>query len=244
MSRPWFKVATRIKDDPAMIRMDPTAFKVFIFVLGLANERDADGEVCQRDDLAMMLRMPEPVVAAALAEIGPRIKVTKGVVVVRDWLQWQAPSRKPEPPERVAERQRRSRATRSGHANVTQRDSNVSRNGHASLDIEGEKEKEPPNPQGGTAPTFTATVSEAIGQSLGGARITTRGGRPLLWVVDVVKMLDNWTDHDSARAIQTWRSFVDSDAWRYKGAKREDWPAAMGDWYANSANGNGKVIHV
>lgn len=34
-------------------------------------------------------------------------------------------------------------------------------------------------------------------------------------------------------AVATWRSFADSDAWRFKGASQTAWPTALGDWLAN-----------
>lgn len=145
MSRPWFKVATRIKDDPAMIRMGCQAFKVWIFILALAAEKDADGAVCQRDDLALMLRMSDADTDAALAEIGPRVRVVKGVVTVRDWLQWQAPSRKPEPAEQVtarSQRHRKKQAKTVGNANATQPLHDGQRDGNASLELEVEGEPE------------------------------------------------------------------------------------------------------
>lgn len=146
MARPWFKVATRIKDDPAMITMSGASFKAFIFILGLANERDEDGAVCDRKHLAMMLRMPEKVTTAALAEIGHRIVVDDdGTVRVRDWLQWQAPSRKPEPAEQVTERTRKFKERakeRSGNATVPDDGTQQERDGNGALELEGELDEE------------------------------------------------------------------------------------------------------
>lgn len=268
MSRPWFKVAAKIKDDPAMIRLSPPSFKVFLFIMAQACEEDNDGAVCQSEDLAMLLRTPSKVIAAALKELDGRVFVDDdGTVRVRDWLQWQSPSRKPEPSDRVAERQRKSRASRSRHATVTLRDGNrdvdASRSGHASLELEVEKEREqeqPPIPHrdqpaapvsSGVATatpapseSFTSQVTPAISQSLSGARLTGKGGKLMRWVVDVLDVLNSHSAHDAGIAVATWLAFADSDSWRFKGAAPERWPAALGDWLANghkvhpSRNGN------
>lgn len=83
------------------------------------------------------------------------------------------------------------------------------------------------------APTFTDQVGEAVQRSLGSAPIRLKGGHWPKWLADIAIVLDEHTGHDAGLAVASWCSWVDSDAWPYKGTDRAKWAGSLGDWLTN-----------
>lgn len=235
--RPWIKLATKLHTDPAMMTIPREALGNWCLCLSLAGANDDDGRLGTVAETAWHLRISEAEVSALVDAMGGRLVVVDGVVTVRDWCQWQPPRDVTNAKRQAEHRSRKAVTESNGVTPVTVTALDIE------VDIEEEQEREQNTPQppkgvasagaAEVAPTFTAAVTDAMGRSLGGVRLRARGGRLLLWVVDMVRMLDEWSGHDAGAAAAIWASFVDSDAWRFKGSKPEGWATAMGDWYTN-----------
>lgn len=254
--RPWVQLATKVYTDPKMLKLPRDVFGNFVMCLAMAGANDDGGRLGPVDEVAMMLHISEDEVARVVAEMGGRIRTDRaGCLWIRDWAQWQPPTtaadraRKAREAARMeAERQqahgsgdaeRLSQADANEDATLRQRDTNE--NGAYQNQELNKNQDSPLTPKGAgdqpPAQTFTDAVSAGIAASLGDVRVTARGGKLLLWVVDVVRMLDKWSGHDAAAAIGIWQAFVDSPEWKFKGADQTKWATALGDWYANRRPG-------
>lgn len=86
-----------------------------------------------------------------------------------------------------------------------------------------------------TVPTFTATVVGAMQRAFPGVRLTQvdKPGRLLAWVKDIVIVLDERSGHDAGVAVASWDSWVDSEAWGFKGNDESRWARSLSDWLTN-----------
>jgi hypothetical protein len=152
----WFRLYSEIKDDPKVLCLTDTQFRLWIGLLCMASESTERGTIpsCPLMGLAAALRTTKESLTEALdlfGELGMVERDDDGAILVTHFLerQYDNPS---DQPEQTRERKRRQRArdSESSHADVT----SESRDGH---DTEKRREEErrvekTKDPSGAAAP--------------------------------------------------------------------------------------------
>lgn len=155
MARPWVKLHCRINHDPNICDLPPASAWRWCQMLALAGEVDEDGRLGSLKYVAHNIHCPAEDILAAIGDLDGRIGQDEaGDLFIRDWHEWQAPSRKAEEPAAVAARVARHRARPEHVTECNDALQNVTaRNGPLDIEIDIEEEKEKDTPA--TPPVLT-----------------------------------------------------------------------------------------
>lgn len=244
--RPWVKLDSSIYRHPELGLLSDSAWRRFVECIALAGELDRDGALSTVRGTARALMVTEAQLLADIEETGGRLFVDDaGIVRVRDWLECQPPTRKPEPAGASTERWRRaqaSKASANGEPTQTLAQPNGAPTSSQEIDIEIDTEKEKEEI---FAPSGAATW-EAVGARLsglyGGIGWQSKSGDPLAWAGQCIGLLGKHSHDDPAMAAGLVDAFGASGEVKYA-PKPKDLPPVLGKWLANGGS-KGAVINV
>ena len=221
---PWFRLYSEIKDDPKMLCLSDTHFRLWISLLCMASESDDRGVIapCPPIGLAAALRTTCDALSEALeafAELDMIERQDDGSILVTHFLdrQYDNPSDQPEQTRDRKRRQReRTRDTETSHEQVTSESREVTQRVEESREEE-RRVEETKDPSGAAAPAP--------------AKITAKPAKPnsglredqVMWnvLLSVFGIPDGTKPSDAARA--RWNEAIKQ--FRDAGVKATDLPS-------------------
>lgn len=222
MARPWIKLHASMLAHPGIGRLSDSSYRAWITMLLMASQSEDAGAIGTVEDVAWQLRKQPEDIETALKELDGKVTTGNGVLRIRDWDEWQAPTTS-------TERVRRYRERVSSDTGETLQE----RSGNAPY-IE-EKSREETEKNGDVSPGWDKVV-DWMARHFGLESVTKKNGEPNAYTGRLIGVAGRiaGTPDAACELLSRWRdSGVSNGAWQYVTVNNA--AERLAKWHADSS---------